>query len=205
MKNKKKGFTLVELLVVIAIIGILSSVAIVNLNSARAKARDAKRISDLNVYRMALIAYATNNNGKFPAQAGMGTETNFLYRTYCECINDAGDGNRVYSSSGGVNGAYGTAASLSDLFDSTTSEIKPTYLSSLISPPSAGSLDAYKNYCYDTNGDDSGTGRQDDFILFTKLESTGQWYWINSDNKVGTSATQHLPLNCTASTPTCAW
>lgn len=40
MKNKK-GFTLVELLVVIAIIGILSTVTIVNLNSAREKARAA--------------------------------------------------------------------------------------------------------------------------------------------------------------------
>ena len=40
MKNKK-GFTLVELLVVIAIIGILSTVAIVNLNSARTKAKIA--------------------------------------------------------------------------------------------------------------------------------------------------------------------
>ena len=37
----KKGFTLVELLVVIAIIGILSSVAVVNLNSARDKAKIA--------------------------------------------------------------------------------------------------------------------------------------------------------------------
>lgn len=40
MKNNK-GFTLVELLVVIAIIGILSTVAVVNLNSARTKARAA--------------------------------------------------------------------------------------------------------------------------------------------------------------------
>ena len=40
-KMNKKGFTLVELLVVIAIIGILSSVAVVNLNSARDKARFA--------------------------------------------------------------------------------------------------------------------------------------------------------------------
>lgn len=40
MKNKK-GFTLVELLVVIAIIGILSTVAVVNLNSARTKAKMA--------------------------------------------------------------------------------------------------------------------------------------------------------------------
>jgi prepilin-type N-terminal cleavage/methylation domain-containing protein len=43
VQNKKQyfnlGFTLVELLVVIAIIGILSSVAVVNLNSAREKAR----------------------------------------------------------------------------------------------------------------------------------------------------------------------
>ncbi len=37
----KKGFTLIELLVVIAIIGILSSIALVNLNTARQKARMA--------------------------------------------------------------------------------------------------------------------------------------------------------------------
>ena len=47
MKNKK-GFTLVELLVVIAIIGILSSVAVVNLNSARTKARTAAALASLS-------------------------------------------------------------------------------------------------------------------------------------------------------------
>jgi len=40
MKNKQ-GFTLVELLVVIAIIGILSTVSVINLNSARTKAKEA--------------------------------------------------------------------------------------------------------------------------------------------------------------------
>ncbi|KKP89281.1 MAG: Type II secretion system subunit H, I [Parcubacteria group bacterium GW2011_GWA2_36_10] len=47
MKNKK-GFTLVELLVVIAIIGILSSVAVVNLNSARDKAKRAAVLASLS-------------------------------------------------------------------------------------------------------------------------------------------------------------
>ena len=47
MKNKK-GFTLVELLVVIAIIGILSTVAVVNLNSARNKAKEGAALAQLD-------------------------------------------------------------------------------------------------------------------------------------------------------------
>lgn len=55
--NLKKGFTLIELLVVISIIGLLSSVVLGSLNTARAKARDARRFSDMRQVQLALELY----------------------------------------------------------------------------------------------------------------------------------------------------
>ncbi len=46
-RKKNKGFTLIELLVVISIISLLSSIVFASLNSARSKARDSKRRSEL--------------------------------------------------------------------------------------------------------------------------------------------------------------
>jgi prepilin-type N-terminal cleavage/methylation domain-containing protein len=66
MKKSNKGFTLVELLVVISIIGILASVVLVSLNSARGKARDARRISDLHQLSLALENYY-DSNANYPA------------------------------------------------------------------------------------------------------------------------------------------
>lgn len=59
----KKGFTLIELLVVIAIIALLSTLAVVALGSAREKARDAKRLSDIKQVQTALELYYTDKNG----------------------------------------------------------------------------------------------------------------------------------------------
>lgn len=68
MKNNKKGFTLIELLVVIAIIGLLSTLSIVALNSARARSRDARRVSDIKQIQTALEMYYNAFNG-YPAGA----------------------------------------------------------------------------------------------------------------------------------------
>lgn len=57
---------MIELLVVISIIGILSSLAVVSLNSARVKARDAMRKADMTQMRLALNLYYDDNN-KYPA------------------------------------------------------------------------------------------------------------------------------------------
>lgn len=64
MRNKNKaGFTLIELLVVIAIIGLLASVVLLALNSARAKSRDAKRLADIRQIASAMELYFNDVNG----------------------------------------------------------------------------------------------------------------------------------------------
>lgn len=72
MKPYSKGFTLIELLVVIAIIGMLSTVVMGNLNSARAKARDAVAIRDFNQVQKAMILYYDKYN-RYPNETPVAT------------------------------------------------------------------------------------------------------------------------------------
>ncbi|MDD5043126.1 MAG: type II secretion system protein [Patescibacteria group bacterium] len=89
MTNKsKKGFTLIELLVVIAIIGLLSTLAVVALGSARAKGRDARRIADVKQYQTALeIFYA--DWGYYPGKESDGAKK--LGADF-KCLDNAGWG-----------------------------------------------------------------------------------------------------------------
>ncbi len=63
--HKSRGFTLIELLVVISVIGMLSSIVLASLNSARVKARDAERVQSINQLRNAIELYY-NDTGHYP-------------------------------------------------------------------------------------------------------------------------------------------
>ncbi len=73
----KSGFTLIELLVVIAIIGILTAIVTANFTTARARARDAKRVSDVNQIQLAL-EQAFDKCSVFPSPAEYAIPSNSI-------------------------------------------------------------------------------------------------------------------------------
>lgn len=66
--QRTRAFTLIELLVVIAIIGLLSSVVLASLNTARVKGRDARRLADIKQLQNALTLYADANGSLYPSE-----------------------------------------------------------------------------------------------------------------------------------------
>ena len=64
-RRTQSGFTLIELLIVVAIIGILASMAVVQLRSTKQKAMEAALKENLYVLRNCIDQYFTDK-GKYP-------------------------------------------------------------------------------------------------------------------------------------------
>lgn len=65
VRGNYSGFTLLEILIVVTILGILLTVLYLSLLGNTAKARDARRKSDLNKLKVKMEDY-NNENGKYP-------------------------------------------------------------------------------------------------------------------------------------------
>jgi len=74
--KKNKGFTLIELLVVIAIIGILSSVVLASLNTARNKGADAAIKSTINNARAQAEIYYDSNTQSYAGVCAAASSAN---------------------------------------------------------------------------------------------------------------------------------
>lgn len=61
-KKFKKGFTLVELMVVISLIGMMSTIVLASLSTARAKSRDTQRTLAIKQVQNALEIYFSTND-----------------------------------------------------------------------------------------------------------------------------------------------
>jgi prepilin-type N-terminal cleavage/methylation domain-containing protein len=123
-QSTERGFTLIELLVVIAIIGLLSSVVLASLNTARVKARDARRMSDLKQLNMAITLYFDTHND-WP----------------CKTTSCTGDVTYLDTALGG------------SVYECLDTALVPTYMSSIPTDPvygrdGVGSWERDYQYCY---------------------------------------------------------
>jgi general secretion pathway protein G len=120
MRNEK-GFTLIELLIVIAIIGIISSIAVVQLQRAPKHAREAVLKEDLYALRDCIDQYFADK-GKYPESLDTLVEEGYLRKLPADPLTDSSETWQVVhaeatdedpDASGGVidvkSGADGTA------------------------------------------------------------------------------------------------
>lgn len=69
-KSSFIGFTMIELLIVITIIAVLSTIGLITYSGIQARARDAKRRSDINSIAQAWEVHASRNSPNYPVLVG---------------------------------------------------------------------------------------------------------------------------------------
>jgi len=116
--NMKKGFTLIELLVVIAIIGILASVVLASLNTARGKGADAAIKANLTNIRAQAELFYDNQGGNYGtaftnAACAATATTLFADPNIAAGITAAGDASSGAGIAGGRCGSTGAAWAIS--------------------------------------------------------------------------------------------
>jgi prepilin-type N-terminal cleavage/methylation domain-containing protein len=74
LKKRNQGFTIVELLIVIVVIGILALLVITTYSGIQAKARNAKRQTDIQSLQTQLEAFFSQN-GYYPSLTDMNSST----------------------------------------------------------------------------------------------------------------------------------
>lgn len=92
----KRGFTLIELLISMAILGILATIGFGNFQSARLKAADAKKKSDLTTIAKSLEAYV-NDHRSYPTSSN-GKIICISPNTICDWGEAFSDGSTTYAS-----------------------------------------------------------------------------------------------------------
>ncbi len=183
-KQSNQGFTLIELLVVISIIALLSSVLLYAMNSARVKARNSKRVSDVNQIAKGLeLFYSTC--GTYPALPPItfGIRLDQTKGLFTGTVASCNAGDATYGSNGiSPNGGIGTthaAASNETLFISSFPAIPV--------PIDNGSL-TVGNRCTENNSQTGYKWGEYSFVSFAPADPNQYWLYFCISDTVGNLA-----------------